>query len=234
MRYTINFKTMKKLFCVLLFIIPSIMGMAQTGKNSVEITLLNQKGKTVKDRDIRAYVKGENPIVYVNDHTGKLTVQHVATNDTIAVMIRHHVYEFAANGTNMLELKLNRNYGVEQVMRNGKPMPTNAYKVIMMHSTMTPPAVDVNGMNSASQYVDLADYLTGRIPGLVIQGGPGNYQAFLDGVTPLVVVNGIRVQDFNAANMLLNPSDIASVSVDRDGTIYGSSGMNGVIIITTK
>lgn len=225
---------MKKLFCVLLFIIPSIMGMAQTGKNSVEITLLNQKGKTVKDRDIRAYIKGEYPMVYTNDHTGKLAVQHVANNDTIAVIIRHHVYEFPANGTNMLELKLNRNYGVEQVMRNGKPMASTGYKVIMMHSTMTPPSVNVNSMNSASQYLDLADYLTGRIPGLVIQGGPGNYQAFLDGVTPLVVVNGIRVQDFNAANMLLNPSDIASVSVDRDGTIYGSSGMNGVLIITTK
>ena len=89
-------------------------------------------------------------------------------------------------------------------------------------------------MTSPLQYANLADYLTGRIAGLVIDGGPGYYQAYLDGVVPLVVVNGIRMQDFNAANMLVNPNDIESVTVDRNGVIYGAAGMNGVLVIDTK
>ena len=89
-------------------------------------------------------------------------------------------------------------------------------------------------MASSLQYSSLADYLTGRIAGLIIEGGPGNYQAYLDGMVPLVVVNGIRMQSFNAANMLVNPNDIESVTIDRNGVIYGASGMNGVLVINTK
>ena len=117
-------------------------------------------------------------------------------------------------------------------MRNGEKMPANAYKAVPL--SVSSPDVSVNNMASPLQYSSLADYLTGRIAGLIIEGGPGNYQAYLDGMVPLVVVNGIRMQSFNAANMLVNPNDIESVTIDRNGVIYGASGMNGVLVINTK
>lgn len=79
-------------------------------------------------------------------------------------------------------------------------------------------------------YTSLADYLTGRIAGLVINGD----QAYLDGMVPLFVVDGMRMQNFAAANMLVNPNEIESVTVDRNGLIYGAAGMNGVISISLK
>lgn len=51
--------------------------------------------------------------------------------------------------------------------------------------------------------------------------------------TPLIVIDGITGGDVN----LLNPNDIASVSVLKDAgaaAIYGSRSANGVILITTK
>lgn len=51
--------------------------------------------------------------------------------------------------------------------------------------------------------------------------------------TPLVVIDGIIGGDIN----LLNPNDIASVSILKDAgsaAIYGSRSANGVILITTK
>lgn len=51
--------------------------------------------------------------------------------------------------------------------------------------------------------------------------------------TPLVVIDGIIGGDIN----LLNPNDVASVSVLKDAgaaAIYGSRSANGVILVTTK
>ena len=220
---------MKRLLCVLMLLLP-LAGMAQTGGHPVNITVTNNKGEAPR-RDIIAYVKGENPVAHTLKD-GKLTLQHVADNDTVAVIIKHRKYEFPANGMTALQLNLNRNDKIATAMRNGEKMPANAYKAVPL--SVSSPDVSVNNMASSLQYSSLADYLTGRIAGLIIEGGPGNYQAYLDGMVPLVVVNGIRMQSFNAANMLVNPNDIESVTIDRNGVIYGASGMNGVLVINTK
>lgn len=159
-----------------------------------------------------------------------MTIPNVESDNTIAVIIRHRMYEFPAAGTHDLELSLNRRDRVSSVLRNGVRIPSSDYRSASISASSTD--VAVNDTNDASQYFSLADYLTGRIAGLVIEGGPGNYQAYLDGVVPVVMVNGIRVRDFNAANMLVNPNDIESVTVDRNSAIYGT--LNGAILITTK
>lgn len=55
----------------------------------------------------------------------------------------------------------------------------------------------------------------------------------INGFEPLVVIDGIPGRDMNK----LNPSDIESIEILKDAAsaaIYGSSGGNGVILITTK
>ena len=55
----------------------------------------------------------------------------------------------------------------------------------------------------------------------------------INGFAPLVVIDGIPGRDMNK----LNPSDIESIEVLKDAAssaIYGSTGGNGVILITTK
>jgi len=85
--------------------------------------------------------------------------------------------------------------------------------------------------------------LQGESPNLIIQqtsfvpGGGVNLNirglGTLGDNTPLVVIDGIIGGDIN----LLNPNDIASVSILKDAgsaAIYGSRSANGVILITTK
>lgn len=79
----------------------------------------------------------------------------------------------------------------------------------------------------------------GRLPGLIpVQrsGAPGadlvglSIRGFND---PLVVVDGIPGRDFSR----LDPNEIESVSVLKDASaaaVYGVSGGNGVIVVTTK
>ena len=86
-----------------------------------------------------------------------------------------------------------------------------------------------------------------KVPGLVITqpgGDPnGDYNVRIRGATslegqpPLLVIDGVAIDDFNRAITTLNPVDIASYDVLKDAAaaaIYGSRGANGVILITTK
>src|SRR5690606_1542643 len=108
--------------------------------------------------------------------------------------------------------------------------------------------------------------LQGRVPGLFVQqmtGVPGRentirlrgQNSLANGNAPLFIVDGIPFDSktpsvvlSNNTSMIpiggsaspfnyLNPSDIESIQVLKDGdatAIYGSRGANGVILITTK
>ena len=89
--------------------------------------------------------------------------------------------------------------------------------------------------------------IQGKIPGLVITqpgGDPnGDFNVRIRGATslegqpPLLVIDGVAIDDFHRAITTLNPADIASYDILKDAAaaaIYGSRGANGVIIITTK
>ena len=91
--------------------------------------------------------------------------------------------------------------------------------------------------------VNAFDAVQGRLAGVQINslGGPGEgssirirgVSTFEGGSNPLFIVDGQQLEDINN----LNPNDIASMEVLKDGAsaaIYGSKSANGVVIITTK
>lgn len=91
--------------------------------------------------------------------------------------------------------------------------------------------------------VNAFDAVQGRLAGVQISslGGPGEgssirirgVSTFEGGSNPLYIVDGQQLEDINN----LNPNDIASLEVLKDGAsaaIYGSKSANGVVIITTK
>ena len=91
--------------------------------------------------------------------------------------------------------------------------------------------------------VNAFDAIQGRLSGVQItsNGGPGagsdirirGTSTLSAGVDPLYVVDGQQLENIDN----LNPNDIASIEVLKDGAsaaIYGSKSANGVVIITTK
>jgi TonB-linked SusC/RagA family outer membrane protein len=89
--------------------------------------------------------------------------------------------------------------------------------------------------------------LQGKVPGLlIVQPGSdpnGDFVVRLRGATslegqpPLVVIDGVAIDDFHKALATLNPSDVESYDILKDAAaaaIYGTRGANGVILITTK
>lgn len=94
---------------------------------------------------------------------------------------------------------------------------------------------------SMSSYADIGEYLSGRVPGLVVTKAGGTYRFQIRGATsisgastePLVLVDGVETTDISG----LNPHDIRSVEVLKDAAaaaIYGSRASCGAILITTK
>jgi TonB-dependent SusC/RagA subfamily outer membrane receptor len=84
-------------------------------------------------------------------------------------------------------------------------------------------------------YSDMYAYLRGRVPGVMVTSdnriiirGIGTNS---DATDPLILVDGVQMTDLST----INPSDVKSVDVIKDGSsaIYGMQGANGVIIIKT-
>ena len=89
--------------------------------------------------------------------------------------------------------------------------------------------------HEAQTYSDMYAYLRGRVPGVqvtsdnrIIIRGIGTNS---DATDPLILVDGVEMTDLSS----INPSDVKSVDVIKDGSsaIYGMQGANGVIIIKT-
>lgn len=215
---------MKKLISVMMLLLPCI-GMAQNNDRNINLTVQNCKGK-IAHNDIITFIKAQNPVIHTLHH-GIITINDVTDTDTLAVITGNRMYEFPTNGMSTLTLILNNHNRVAEAICNGTEMSSSEYK--MTRIPQSSPNVNVNNI-VPNTYTSLADYLTGRIAGLVINGD----QAYLDGTVPLFVVDGMRMQNFAAANMLVNPNEIESVTVDRNGVIYGAAGMNGVISISLK
>lgn len=99
-------------------------------------------------------------------------------------------------------------------------------------------SLGVNEKETAG-YTNIAEYLQGRVPGLMVSKMGGSYKFTIRGINsinastdPLIIVDGQTVTDID----YLNPSDIKSVEVlkDASASIYGVHGACGVILITTK
>ena len=84
---------------------------------------------------------------------------------------------------------------------------------------------------------DIMSALRGLVPGLVVNGSPGNYDVTIRGKhslmlsnEPLYMVDGVAVPSLD----FLSLYDVDRVEVIKDASIYGSRGANGAILVTTK
>ncbi len=107
-------------------------------------------------------------------------------------------------------------------------------------------SVDVDQAMKEQSPATVAEILRGRVSGVHVSEGPGGglkvrirgEHSLSGGGDPLYVIDGMPVQPEPGGSIpFLNPHDIKSITVLKDAAataIYGSSGANGVIVITTK
>ena len=93
--------------------------------------------------------------------------------------------------------------------------------------------------NEISSYSNIADYIQGRVPGVMVQRNGESARYIIRGIgtnsdatDPLLRIDGVEVDSFDS----VIPSQVESVEVIKDGSasIYGIRAGGGVIMITLK
>lgn len=114
-------------------------------------------------------------------------------------------------------------------------------------------------LNETHNYQSVAQLITGKTPGVQVFQSSGNVGGGVRFVMrsgaglygtgqPLIIVDGVRVQNVEVGGFgvggqgfsslsNLNPDDIENIEIIKGaagGALYGTSGSNGVVLITTK
>jgi TonB-linked SusC/RagA family outer membrane protein len=181
-------------------------------------------------------IKGTNKGT-VADANGDFKLEVENTNATLEISsVGYITQDVKVNGRSVLNVSLSANISsLEEVVVIG--YGTQKAKDL----TGSVGIVKIEDAKKTATY-DVAKMLQGQVPGVTVQssGEPGGFVSIkirgigsLTNNNPLFVIDGVLVDDpYDFA-----PGDIESISVLKDasaGAIYGSRGMNGVVIITTK
>jgi len=190
-------------------------------KDTLVGLVVNKKGKGI--RNVPVSVKGDREAVRTGNK-GIFTIVGETLPDTVTLMLpSKQVFQIPVQGQNFL-------------------------KIITSETAFTvAPAKDeivnigygtVRKSRSTSGERDLLRALAGKVPGLnLVYRDNGTVTLRLRGGTsldgnddPLYIVDGAVVDDLS----YLNLHDVDKVDVLKDGSIYGTRGANGAIVVTTR
>lgn len=196
--------------------------------------VVNELGEPLSGVTVRVE---DGPTVTTNDE-GNYVISVPGTANTLLFnYLGYKAQRIAINGRTVIDLTLDIEASdLEEVIVVGYGTQRRR-DVVGAVDQVTPQQLEGRPVANVTQA------LQGVSPSLVVQQpnqepGAGlslNIRGIstLNNNSPLVVIDGIVGGDIN----LLNPSDIASVSVLKDAgsaAIYGSRANNGVVLITTK
>ena len=189
-------------------------------------------------------IPGANIIEKGNPTNG--TITDVDGNYTLSVF-GNSVLVVSYIGYNRIEIQVKNRSVVDITLSED----TQALEEVVVVGYSTQKKVNLTGSVSTVNFesmssrpvTDASQALSGASPGLQIMQSSGqpNAESFsynirgvgtLNSSSPLILVDGME-----QSISMVNPSDIANVSILKDAAscaIYGNRGANGVILITTK
>jgi TonB-dependent starch-binding outer membrane protein SusC len=222
---------MKKFFLLVGLIFSAILGISQ---NKVTGTVVD--GDT--DQPIEnAKISILNGKSTTTNKSGKFTLK-VDSTDTVFFTAEGYQMEATSLGdAKKVKVKLGKQIAPQQMVEDSYGSQTKR------SSTSAVTVVERNNMN-AGVANDIYELLRGRVPGLQIINGSGNPTdkpiIMLRGAAgfnyeqePLIVIDGV----IGASLSSIDPNDVASVTVLRDGSAtaaYGSRANAGVLLIKSK
>jgi TonB-dependent SusC/RagA subfamily outer membrane receptor len=244
---------MKKLLLLLAVAaaVPAVAEMAaqepDRGDQTREMKLIvrNRKGRVMSNPGLVIQLKGAREALQL-DRSGHAVFQ-VTDADTLLMAGASNVYEFPLAGIDSLRVVLRNRSSVAGLLSGaGGPGSSGPGSLINVgYQTVSrrgyTGAISTLDMSGISGYSTLKDYIQGRVAGVSFMNGNQlvirGIGSINSGIEALVVIDGTPVGSFAVANSSLHPSEVATITVLKDGgstAIYGVRGANGVVLITTK
>nr|WP_294899196.1 TonB-dependent receptor [uncultured Pedobacter sp.] len=234
MTYTYNFKVFNKLLFVCLLLVFAISARAQTEK-TIRGTVQGINGETIPG--VTVTQKGTKNTTQT-DLSGKYQIKMLkGSNDLVFSFLGFKTLTQTIGASNTVNITLKEDLlGLQEVVVTGY---TVEKKRDVLGSIGSIKAEQIEQTTP----IGALDAIQGRMAGVSIStnNGPGNgtdikirgTSTLSGGVNPLYVVDGQQLDNIDN----LNPNDIASIEVLKDGAsaaIYGAQSANGVVIVTTK
>lgn len=224
---------MRKIF---LFTVAALICMplaAQEPRRNLKLSVRNPKGKAVPELQLAASLKGDSTAVRLDRYGNRFF--KITDSDTLCVILERDIYEIPLAGLDSVYLVFKGKRG--KGSKKNEDVFDVGYGTVSKSNATT--SVGYLNMAGVDGYTDLKSYLEGRVAGVYFAGNKliiRGMNSIHGNVEALIVLDGAMLPSFEEANGMVNPRDIESISVLKDGgaAIYGSSGANGVVLITTK
>lgn len=178
-----------------------------------------------------------------SDKKGKFGLTNIRMDDTLTIEYQKNIYKIPVQGRKSIRIRIGDQIDDTAKIQaeEDKELVDWGYGWVKQRERLT--AIDgVSGeILRRSGSTNLLEALKGKVAGLNItsSGGPLGGEATVNirgqnsinlSSTPLFVVDGVVTDDISYISVY----DVESVQVLKDGSMYGSRGANGVIIVHLK
>ena len=169
----------------------------------------------------------------VSGKDGKFGLTNIKADDVLQIRYKKVRLEVAIEGRKSVKIVVGDDGSVISVTDEAELVAAGV-DYVLRRELPTKGGVLTAEMIEREGFTNLADALRAKATSLMIDGA-GNVtirgvNSIGNPAPALIVCDGMEVGTINAVNI----NDVASVEVQRDGTLYGFRGVGGVIVIKTK
>ena len=164
---------------------------------------------------------------------GKFGLTNIKSDDVLQFRYKKYRFEIGVEGRKNLKITLSATGEVLSAVDDAE-LTAAGMDYVVRRELPTKGGVLTAEMIEREGFSNLADALRAKATSLIVDGS-GN--VVIRGVNSignpapaLIVCDGMEIGTVNAVNI----NDVASVEIQRDGTLYGFRGVGGVIVIKTK
>lgn len=223
------------MYRLLLLLFGLAFGLSASAQRKVPFNglLYDATGAPIKN----AHVYLRNPKAYaLSTRKGEFGLTDVAATDTLHVLIRKRLYTIPVDGRKSMKITIadEKNIQAEQ----DQQLIDIGYGFVRRREHTGASEAFVSGKElQESGASSLIQALQGRVAGLDVTYEQGEWKCAMRGTrtlmgdsTPLFVLDGFTTPSIDNINVF----DIDYVEIMKDGSIYGSQGANGAIVVWTK
>ena len=169
----------------------------------------------------------------VSGKDGKFGLTNIKADDILQLRYKKVRLELPVEGRKSAKIVIGDNGAVISVTDDAELVAAGD-DYVMRRELPTEGGVLTAEMIEREGFTNLADALRAKATSLMVDGA-GNVtirgvNSIGNPAPALIVCDGMEIGTINAVNI----NDVASVEVQRDGTLYGFRGVGGVIVIKTK
>lgn len=169
----------------------------------------------------------------VSGKDGKFGLTNIKADDVLQLRYKKLRLEVAVEGRKSAKIVIS-DEGTIHSVTDDQELVAAGMDYVLRRELPTKGGVLTAEMIEREGFTNLADALRAKATSLIIDGA-GNVtirgvNSIGNHAPALIVCDGMEVGSINAVNI----NDVASVEIQRDGTLYGFRGVGGVISIKTK